>query len=80
MAVMFQSEFLFARPSFLEGMARVVDWSGSLNRYNTMPSPEEADAVAMAADWAAVGEDLYRAVDSYRGQTLTEISRVEQKR
>ncbi len=77
---MFESELLFARSSFIEGMARVVDWSGSLNRYNTMPSPEEADAAAMAADWAAVGEDLYRAVDSYRGETITEISRVEQKR
>ena len=30
----YYSSFLFAEPSFLEGMARVVDFGGTLNEYN----------------------------------------------
>jgi len=60
------SGFLFPRPSFLEGAARVVDVGGTLNRYNRSETPEEADALAMYADWKAVGEDIRRAMQRYR--------------
>lgn len=52
------STFLFAEPSFTEGIARVVDLGGALNVYNSSASPEEADWLAIFADWRAVGEDL----------------------
>lgn len=50
--------FLYARPSFLEGIARIMDMSGTLNEYNRSESPEEADTRALRSDWYAVGDDL----------------------
>ncbi len=55
--------FLFARPSFLEGVARALDLGGTLQEYNSSPSPEQADALALSADWRVVGADLLRAMD-----------------
>lgn len=55
--------FLFARPGFIEGMARVLDLGGTLNEYNRFLSPEAADAVALRQDWEAVGLDLMAAVE-----------------
>jgi hypothetical protein len=54
--------FLFARPSFIEGLARLFGFSGSLNEYNSSPSPEVADTRAITADWMAVGADLRGAI------------------
>lgn len=56
---------LFARPSFIEGMARVLDMGGTLNEYNTSPNGAEADAIAIWSDWAAIGQDMYAAMDDY---------------
>ena len=47
------SDFLFARPNFLSGVARIFDFSGSLNQYNGIPSPEAADNLAERMDTAA---------------------------
>ncbi len=52
------STFLFAEPSFTEGMARVLDMGGTLNLYNHFPTPAQADFWAISADWRAVGQDL----------------------
>lgn len=54
------ADFLFADPSFTEGAARLFDFGGTLQEYNTSPTPEEADALAMHADWTAVGETIRR--------------------
>ena len=51
----------YAEPSVLSGMA---DWwgLGSLDTvYDVWPSPEEADAYALASDWCAIGADLRQA-------------------
>jgi hypothetical protein len=53
---------LFQRPSFLEGMARVVDYEGVLNMYNTSVTSQEADAESIAADWRMVGNDIQKAM------------------
>jgi hypothetical protein len=63
-----QSDFLFARPSFVEGVARMVDFGGSLNTYNTAPTGEEADARAMYEDWEALGADLKAALEQLRSE------------
>ncbi len=63
------SEFLFARPSFLEGIARIVDFGGFLNEYNTSETPQEADFRALAADWQVVGDDLRTAMQSLTEST-----------
>ena len=57
------SDLLFTRPSFLEGVARILDFGNTLQEYNTSISPEMADYRALMADWQAVGEDMMRAVE-----------------
>lgn len=54
--------FLFARPSWLEGIARLLDFGNTLQVYNTSADPDEADAAAIALDWNAIGDDMRRAV------------------
>lgn len=63
------SDFLYARPSFLSGVARTLDISGGFDEYNDSPDEATADAVAMLADWRAAGfsisESLRRELASY---------------
>lgn len=59
------SDFLFALPSFVEGIARNIDIFGTLQVYNSSPSPEEADARALRKDWEAVGGDIRSAMNSH---------------
>ena len=59
----------YARPSFLEGVARLLDFGGALDNYSIPGIDElragriptdliapEADVAAMRGDWIAVGE------------------------
>lgn len=69
--------FLFARPSFIEGCARVLDFGDTLNEYNTALSPEQADAIALYLDWLAVGNDLRGAAQAV---SPTVTHRVEEVR
>lgn len=62
------TDYLYARPSFLEGMARAWDFGNTLNEYNESSTPEEADARALASDWLVVGEALREAVQRYRAE------------
>jgi hypothetical protein len=52
------SDFLFTTPSPLSGVARFFDFAGAFDSYNGSATPAEADAKAIYADWAVVGEDL----------------------
>lgn len=63
------SDILFERPSFTEGIARLFDWFGGLNDYNSSRTPEEADNLAMEADWQTVGNDLRNAMDHEKATT-----------
>jgi len=49
---------LMAKPSFIEGMARVLDINCNLDSYNQSITPEEADMVAIYSDWLAIGGDM----------------------
>ena len=60
-----KSTFLFARPSFIEGMSRTLDLGATLQIYNVSKTPEEADAKAIKKDWEAVGEDIIYAMKKY---------------
>ena len=62
-----QSDYLFARPSFIEGIGRIFDLSGSFNTYNQSRTPEEADARAVLEDWIAVGHDVHVALEQLHG-------------
>jgi len=56
--------FLFANPSFFQGVASVMDMGGTLVEYNTSRTPQEADARAIASDWAITGKDITAAIKS----------------
>lgn len=56
------SRFLFARPSAVEGVARLLDFGNMLDTYNFSPTAEKADTCALYADWCAVGDDLRAAL------------------
>ena len=56
---------LFANPSFITGMARILDLGTTLNEYNSVPSPEVADFLAIKSDWMEVGADLFSAIRNY---------------
>jgi len=60
------TDFLFAMPSFVGGMASVLDLGATLTVYNECRTGEEADARAMACDWRVVGEDIRLALDRLR--------------
>lgn len=59
-----ETSFLFPIPSFFEGMGRLIDFRGSLSRYNYAPTGEEADRVALAMDWKAVAGEISRAAET----------------
>ena len=52
------SDILFARPSFLEGIARNLDLFGILNNYNYSRDTAEADLKAMRSDLEALKHDF----------------------
>ena len=58
------TDYLFAMPSFLNGVASVLDLGGTLFRLNTFDSPQEADSYAIYNDFCATGNDLRNAMES----------------
>ena len=59
-----RTDFLFARPSFLEGVASALDIGGTLIEYNQSQTPLEADRRAISSDWAIVGQDIQTALET----------------
>jgi hypothetical protein len=60
-----RTDFLFASPSFVEGVARIMDFGNVLNTYNSSNSENEADAIALRMDWRMVGVDIQKAMELY---------------
>lgn len=54
---------LYARPTFWEGIARILDFGDTLTEYNISSTPEEADLEALRSDWYAIGQDMMHAVE-----------------
>jgi hypothetical protein len=54
--------FLFADPSFVQGFASAMDIGGTLCEYNASNTSREADARAIANDWAITGKDIVDAI------------------
>jgi hypothetical protein len=61
---------LYARPSFLEGVARLLDVGSVLNEYNHADSPERADWIAIQSDWASIDQDLREAMAEFDKEPL----------
>jgi hypothetical protein len=69
------SGFLFARPSFLSGVARLIDLFGVFDSYNFSRTPAEVDCLALASDWTIVGHDLLAARDQVESEIDEQLSR-----
>jgi hypothetical protein len=65
---------LHGTSSFFQRLARLFDFTGSLNsyKYSDFPkrsnSPHESDINAIASDWIAFGGDLRRSIERYQEQ------------
>ena len=60
-----RSDFLFATPSFVGGMASVLDLGATLVVYNESRTLMEADSKAMASDWQVIGNDIKNATERW---------------
>ncbi len=59
---------IFLRPSFLSGIARLIDLGAQFESHavcDTQAEADAADARAIYSDFSAVGEDLAWAMDSF---------------
>jgi hypothetical protein len=65
MEVISVTDYLYARPSFIGGMAKVLDLGDTLTMYNASRTPAEADYRATKCDWAVVGKDLRDSVERF---------------
>jgi len=63
---------LYAPPSLIEGIGRLFDVAGTMSEYNYSQNGEEADYIAVKADWLAVGDDMRAAVKQYQEHSLTQ--------
>jgi hypothetical protein len=64
---MSHTTFLYARPSFIGGVARLLDFGGTLKVYNTTSGSEYMpDLRAFQEDWKAIAEDARAALAQYK--------------
>lgn len=59
------TDFLFAKSTFVSGIGSVIDLGGTMAMFNESSSPEEADYLALANDWAMVGNDIRTAMTQF---------------
>ena len=73
------NDFLRARLSFLEGMAHIFDFGGTLNAYNDRRfTGPDADAEAIRSDWAAIGQDMRAAIGAFEAELEADASKMGQ--
>lgn len=56
---------LISQLGFLQGMASTLDISGNLASLDIADDSMQADRDALASDWAIVGQELQKAMDTY---------------
>ena len=58
--------YSYARPSFIEGLARIFDLGGTLrNDYKPSRTVYEQDIAAMRSDWIVIGQDMRDVINTY---------------
>ncbi len=60
--------FNYARPSFIEGMARIFDFAGALDVYDipkTDAAKRRADVIALRRSWVTVGDHIRNAMGKF---------------
>lgn len=60
--------FLFASPNFWAGYGSSIDIFGGMFEFNRSLTPEQADWLAMHADWLAVGQDIRHAMSEFKAE------------
>ena len=60
---------LFAEPSSIEGMSRVVDLGATMQIYNISETEQQADFEALRNDWRAIGDDLRYSIRMYEQES-----------
>lgn len=63
---MIVSPILSNNPSFIKGMARLVDLFGSLDSYSVSLEPNEQDVQALKLDWELVGQDIKNSIQEFQ--------------
>lgn len=56
---------LFVRPSFIEGLARIMDFGSGLQIYNYSKDGKDADFKALQNDWRQIGRDIELSISRY---------------
>jgi hypothetical protein len=71
------STYLFAFPTLAESLSRFFDLAGATSELNLLGEPGEwgeiDDLLAIAADWAAIGEDFWAAIGEEARQGSEEM-------
>lgn len=70
------STYLFAIPSLWESLSRPLDLAGATSELNLLGVEEIDDLLAIAADWAAIGEDFWAAIgkEGHGSETMDEVA------
>jgi hypothetical protein len=58
----------FVKPSFVEGISRILDLGITLQKYNTSENESDADSRALKSDWEVIGNDLKSSIKTYEQQ------------
>lgn len=66
----------YARPGFFEGMARIMDFGNTMNRYPKYRSAAEEDVLALRSDWVTVGDDIRAAISEFSEDQASERASV----
>ena len=67
------SGFLYARPSVVEGVSRILDLGNTLHEYNYSLSSQHADYLALTSDWMAVGRDIHEVMLKFEESFAQEL-------
>jgi hypothetical protein len=59
------SDYLYTRPSWLSGIARLFDFWGLYDSYGASRTGNIADTKALYSDWRTVGHDLKGSLDRH---------------
>lgn len=65
-ALLYYSSYLSAYPTFLSGIARILDFGNTFDTYNNTSNGEQADSIGMLWDWSIVGKDLWNSINTVK--------------
>lgn len=57
-----------ALPSFIEGIARLLDFGHKLPEYDDITASYRADYIAISSDWSNVGRDIKHSMRNYSSE------------